>query len=184
MLDLTPIRWFEADPGRLRLELDRVSSVAPDLHWTEEMEGTTGGGWRGECPVWPFKRERPPNLEAFLAGRRFQLEVRCSPAHPVAAPEFVPKDPVPDLWVRTSGEWHVLGNGSLCLMQNTLDWTGRETVDQLILKAAGWLLEFLLLRAGLIDAMTVGGIVEDGSIDHLFDVATQERGGEPSPNQA
>ncbi len=65
-------------------------------------------------------------------------------------------------------QWHVMGDGSLCLLQEVLEWTGRETIDQLVIKAAGWFLEFLLLREGVIDAMTEAGIATDNSIDHLL----------------
>jgi hypothetical protein len=176
MIELHPIRWFEADPGRLSAELARVAEVAPDLVWTDTLDHTTGGGWRGQCPVWPFARERPPNLDDFLEGRRFSIEVRCSAAHPVAAPAVIPLDPVPDIHVRTAQEWHVMGDGSLCLLQHALDWTGRETVEQLVVKAAGWYLEFLLLSEGLIERMTIKGIAEDGTLDHLFTKPARVKG--------
>ena len=165
---LTPVRWCEAHPERWRREIEVMSDVAPELAWREDLEDTTGGGWVGTAPQWPFERPRPPDLNAFLGGGAFRLEIRCSPAHPMAAPAFHPIDPVPDLFVRTYQAWHVMGDGSLCLMQSALDWTGRDLAAELVIKAAGWYLEFLLLRAERIEAMTVAGIATDGQLDRYF----------------
>jgi len=120
------------------------------------VEDTTGGGWVGTAPDWPFERDRPPDLDAFLGGGTFSLESAAGPAHPAAIPGVHPIDPVPDLYVRTNQAWHVMGDGSLCLLQSALDWTGRELAAELIVKAAGWYLEFLLLQAERIEAMNRG----------------------------
>jgi hypothetical protein len=173
---LTPVRWYEAHPERWQREIEAMSDVAPELTWCEELEGTTGGGWVGTAPKWPFAREGPPDLDTFLDGGVFQLEIRCSAAHPAAAPAFHPIDPVPDLFVRTYQAWHVMGDGSLCLLQNTLDWTGRELAAELVIKAAGWYLEYLLLRAEKIEAMTVAGIATDDQLDRYFTST-----GDPAP---
>jgi hypothetical protein len=62
----------------------------------------------------------------------------------------------------------VLGDGGLCLLRETLDWTASEPAAELVRKAAGWFLEFLLLRDGLIEEMTADGIVNDDCLDHLL----------------
>lgn len=165
---LTPVRWYEAHPERWRREIEAMSDVAPELNWCDDLKGTTGGGWVGTAPKWPFAREPPRDLDGFLDGGVFQLEIRCSAAHPATAPAFHPIDPVPDLFVRTYQAWHVMGDGSLCLLQSALDWTGHELTSELIVKAAGWYLEYLLLRANKIEAMTVAGIATDDQLDRYF----------------
>lgn len=163
------ISWWEAHPARLDAEREAMATVAPDLVWSDEVaEGMPGGGWSGVCPLWPFDRPKPAGVDAYVDGRSFSIEVRCSPAHPVAVPAIHPIDPAPDLAVRTRQAWHVMGDGSLCLVQHTLDWTGRDHACELVRKAAGWFLEYLLLTDGRIDTMTVAGIVDDGSHDDLL----------------
>ncbi len=163
-----PIHWFEAEPQRFARETDKVRRVAPELTWRPNIDATTGGGWVGLGPLWPFSRPRPAGLNEFLNGRRFWMEVACRAAHPAAAPRIRPLDPEPDLSVRTMQQWHVMGDGSLCLLQNAGDWTGRDLVAELVVKAAGWHLEYLLLEAGAIEAMTVNGIAESDELDHLL----------------
>jgi hypothetical protein len=51
--------------------------------------------------------------------------------------------------------------------QDDAAWTGRESIVELLLKAAGWRVEFELMRRGVIGAMTINGIVEDSQLDHL-----------------
>lgn len=135
--------------------------VAPEFEWT-------GAGWRGVAPMWPFERPAPLHLEAFLADRRFELEVVYLESFPMVAPRFVPLDPEPDLFVRTMHEWHVNGDGSLCLFQNSTDWDPWSTAADLVPKASGWFLEYLLLKDERIEHMTVSGIVADDSLDHFF----------------
>lgn len=163
------IRWWEAHPARLAAEKEAMAALAPNLAWADELaHGVPGGGWSGACPLWPFNRPKPACVDAYVDGRSFLIDVRCSPAHPVAAPAIHPIDPVPDLAVRTRQAWHVMGDGSLCLVQHALDWTGRDYVCELVRKAAGWYLEYLLLTDGRVDAMTVAGIVDDDSRDGLL----------------
>lgn len=163
------IPWWEAHPLRFAAEQEAITKVAPELVWSDELaEAVPGGGWRGICPLWPFDRPQPAGLDTYVGGRALLIEVRCSPAHPVAVPAIHPLDPRPDLAVRTRHDWHVMGDGSLCLVQNALDWTGRDHASELVRKAAGWFLEYLLLTDGRIDAMTTAGIVEDDSSDALL----------------
>lgn len=76
-------------------------------------------------------------------------------------------------------QWHVMGDGSLCLLRNAGEWTGRDLAAELVVKAAGWHLEYLLLEAGAIDAMTVKGIAESDELDHLFTESTRQQGSSP-----
>lgn len=161
--------WTEAEPRRLVAERAAMPLVAPQLEWgTAPSSWLEGVGWEGLAPVWPFERERPPDLEAFLAGRRFRVGVAYPEAFPMVPPKIWPIDPSPDPRYRTQHKWHVNPDGSLCLMQAASDWTCTETASDLVVKAAGWFLEYLLMEAGIVDQMTNTGIANDPSLDHLF----------------
>jgi hypothetical protein len=56
----------------------------------------------------------------------------------------------------------------LCLLQTAAAWTGAELAAELVVKAAGWFLEFLLMQASVIQAMTTGGIANGDELDHLL----------------
>lgn len=140
-----------------------MAAVAPDLAWDEGA-----ATWTGEVPHWPFVRPRPASLEAFLCGRRLFARVEYSQAFPMVAPRIVPLDPEPDPMVRTRHDWHVNGDGSLCLLQHASDWDGTGTAAELVVKAAGWFLEYLLMEASRIEHMSEAGIVNDDSFDHLL----------------
>jgi hypothetical protein len=166
--ELPRLRWFDAEPARLAAEQAAMAAVAPELAWSD---ATPGGGWEGLAPVWPFPRPRPGGLDGFLAGRRLRLRVACSQAHPMAAPTLWPLDPEPEIAQRTVHDWHVNGDGSLCLLQTAAAWTGVELAAELVVKAAGWFLEFQLMTRGAIRAMTPGGIASNDELDHLLDSA-------------
>jgi hypothetical protein len=163
--ELPCVRWFEAEPARLAAELAAMAAVAPELIWSN---AAPGGAWEGLAPVWPFSRPRPPGLDAFLAGRRLRLGVACSQAHPMATPKLWPLDPEPGIAQRTVQDWHVNGDGSLCLLQTASAWTGAELAAELVVKAAGWFVEFLLMQTGAIKAMTADGIANSDELDHLL----------------
>lgn len=160
--------WLEAEPRRASTEREEMAKVAPDLDWIGDNDA---GGWEGLVPVWPFDRPLPQELDEFLAGRRLRVRVEYPQSFPMVEPSIFPLDPEPEVYQRTQARWHVLGDGSLCLLQTASDWTGRGTAADLIVKAAGWFLEFILMQMGEIDEMTTDGIVNDPGLDHLFDAA-------------
>jgi hypothetical protein len=53
-------------------------------------------------------------------------------------------------------------------MQAADDWNPTDTAADLIVKAAGWYLEFQLMSRGIVRAMSERGIVHDNSLDHLL----------------
>ena len=79
-----------------------------------------------------------------------------------------PLDPEPLPLELTQTRWHVLGNGALCLFQTQQDWDPASTIVELLGKAAGWRIEHALLKAGVLQDMTMAGIVRDASVDHLI----------------
>lgn len=167
------MRWFDAYPKRLDREHAAMSSY-PTLVWDGELtrpEYRDGGGWTGTLPEWPFERPRPHGLDSFLAGERLTVAIVCLQAHPAVKPRVYPLDPEPDPRVRTRNSWHLNGDGSLCLTQRAYDWDGSEAAADLVPKAAGWFLEFLLLRRGHVERMTEFGLVIDDSLDPMFTAA-------------
>ena len=162
--------WLEAEPAQVAVEKASMAEIAPELNWIEDE---LTGGWRGVVPIWPFERPMPRGLEAFLAGRRLTVEVQYLQAHPMVEPKVWPLDPQPDPMHRSRHDWHVNGDGSLCMLQTASDWDGTGTAADLIVKAAGWFIEYLLMEGALIEKMTINGIAVDDSLDHLL-VSEQE----------
>jgi hypothetical protein len=94
--------------------------------------------------------------------------VRCGQAYPAVPPHIYPLDPEPELVERTQQRWHVNGDGTLCLFQSEAVWNPRATLGDVLLKAAGWRIEYALMKGGFIEAMTISGIVNDPSLDELI----------------
>jgi hypothetical protein len=163
--DWERVSWLEAEPYQLAREKEAMAAVAPGLVWVDQ---DPAGGWEGEVPLWPFARPQPELLEEFLAGRRLRIRVEYSQAHPMVEPTVWPVEPQPDPRYRTQHDWHVNGNGSLCLLQQAQDWNPTDTAADLVVKAAGWFLEYLLMEQGHIAAMTTRGIATDSSLDVLL----------------
>lgn len=156
--------WWRHEPGRLHADQRQLHGRFPDLTWS-----TAGNGqWRGELPVWPFDRDPPAGLDVLLGGRGLQVLVRCGQAYPAAPPRIVPLDPAPEIAERTQQRWHVNGDGTLCLFQNEAVWSARATLVDVLLKAAGWRIEYALMKAGLMESMTISGIVTDTTLDPVI----------------
>jgi hypothetical protein len=156
--------WLAAEPERLARERAAMAEVAAEMEWLDEPLG----GWEGRAPMWPFPRPAPAGLDFLLDGGRLRLRVEYSPAFPMVEPRLVPVDPEPPAFHRTDHRWHLNGDGSLCLLQTADTWSGRETAADLLVKASGWFIEYLLLERGLIEGMTENGIYTDDSLDGLI----------------
>lgn len=131
----------------------------PDLAWSD----AGAGQWSGVLPVWPFERANPGGALMAETGLDFTLDY--PEAYPMVPPQVWPKNPEPALGERTMHKWHTNGDGSLCLLQNASLWSGRETVVGLLMKAAGWRVEYALVKADLASEMSSNGIVSDASRD-------------------
>jgi hypothetical protein len=162
---LERVPWFTAEPTAYIREVEAVPAVAPELIWNPELPT---GGWSGLIPTWPFDRPEPTGLRAFLSGERLRVDVVYVQAHPMVPPAVFPLDPEPELVNWTQHVWHLNGDGSLCLVRSAVDWDPWSTAADLVVKAAGWFLEYLLLTRGLREQMTENGIVGDSSLDELF----------------
>lgn len=161
------LTWWRCEPRRLERDRMEITEMFPDLEWREEGAGS----WIGRLPRWPFSRPEPDGLSDLIGAEGLRVEVAYRHAYPMVPPAIYPIDPQPDVLMLTDHRWHVNGDGSLCLMQADATWTGRESVVDLLLKAAGWRVEYALMKAGVIDAMTLHGIVEDDGSDELVAVA-------------
>jgi len=164
------LTWWQEDPRRLEREVASMSQVAPELAWSAEA-----GAWAGRLPVWPFERPEPAGLEELVI-EPLQVLVVPSAAHPMIAPAFVPQDVDVPAGAIGFTEWHVAPDQSLCLLQSAAAWRPEGTIADLVPKASGWYIEYLLLRRGSVKAMTINGIVTDPSIDDV--IRDKERRGE------
>jgi hypothetical protein len=166
-----PIFWPDAEPQILERDLAAIPTVAPDLAYQPpEMVGgqvVHHGRWVGRLPVWPFDRPMPERLRE-LVPEGASVVMWYSAAHPVLPPRITVIDPQPELDERTQHRWHVAPGGSLCLLQTEGDWTPETSPVELLLKAAGWRIEYALMKAGVVESMTTNGIVSDPTRDHLI----------------
>ncbi len=163
MSDPAPIPWWQAEPSRLAKDRQEISAAFPGLGLSLK-EGQ--GHWAGRLPVWPFERPAPDGLDRLVpAGAHIVLAY--TPAYPIVSPYVFPVEPEPLPLELTQTRWHVLGNGALCLFQTQADWDPASSVVGLLTKAAGWRIEYALLKAGAREDMTMAGLANDGSLDAL-----------------
>lgn len=159
--------WTSVEPALVEREKVAMAEHAPEMEWEDALiyHQRRVVGWRGVAPDWGADRVKPDGTDALLAGRRLELLVLYLEAFPMAPPALVPLNPEVPMHRRTLSKWHVLGDGSLCLVQAAEDWQPEDTAADLVRKASGWFIEYLLLEAGRIDRMTERGIFEDTSLD-------------------
>lgn len=174
------VTWWRAEPGRLAQDQQELAACFPDLSWCEPAAAVRGaGGWRGQLPLWPFTRPSPPGLESLEGG--LHLELVYPQAYPLVAPRIYPLHPEPALMARTDHRWHLNGDGSLCLLQDTLGWRIEDSVTDLLLKAAAWRIEYALMHAELLEAMTESGIVSDTALDTMISYLPTREAPAPAP---
>ncbi|MFI6675230.1 hypothetical protein [Kribbella sp. NPDC050470] len=165
---------MDDEPKRLERDRREVEEFAPDLRFVEpRSQRFLHGGWRGRLPLWPFERAEPDGLGRLLE-TGLEIEVVFSAAHPMVSPAIYPVMPEPEIEERTQAIWHVAPDGSLCLLQSQGQWQPEASITELLLKAAGWHVEYALMKAGVIDKMTERGIVDDDRLDGLIGPATQQ----------
>ena len=168
---LSPVYWTDADPERLARDLADVRAFAPDLAFETPPGGNPEvehhGVWTGVLPVWPFDRTKPAGLDE-LVSSGLRVQVECSAAHPVVPPAVFPLHPLPELAERSQHIWHVAPDGRLCLMQTIGAWRPSDAISDLLEKACAWRIEYALMKAGVVESMTVDGIVSDGTWDALI----------------
>jgi hypothetical protein len=165
------VSWIDAEAARVRHEQAEMDKWAPDMQWRTDLAwplGRVGAGWEGHAPAWGGDRSEPAGVANLLTGRRLRLRVMCPEAFPMVAPDLYPLDPEVPIVRRTQHKWHVNGDGSLCLMQVADDWQPENTAADLVRKAAGWFIEYLLVEGGDLDRMTERGIYASDELDALL----------------
>lgn len=182
---LNPVLWTESEPVRLARDQDEVQAFAPLLEYQNPADdGLPHGGWIGVLPRWPFERPQPNALDELLGDQELRVLVAYSAAHPMVPPTIYSLDPEPSIWEQTQSAWHVAPGGSLCLLQSDGGWQPEASLTELLAKASGWRIEYALMKAGVINEMSVNGLVSDPSHDHLIDRAIQRAAPTPDPTEA
>jgi hypothetical protein len=169
--DLPRVSWIAAESARVEYEQAEMRKWAPDMQWRTDLvwaDGRIGAGWEGLAPPWGSDRPEPAGVAGLLDDRRLRLKVICPEAFPMVAPDLYPLVPDVPIERRTQHKWHVNGDGSLCLMQAADDWQPENTAVDLVRKAAGWYIEYLLVDGGDLDRMTERGIYVSDEIDALL----------------
>jgi hypothetical protein len=161
-----PVSWMEAHPRVLEREREAVYRVAPDFEWIDI--GSTGG-WEGPVPAWLINRPAPrPGLDNLLELKRLKVRILYQEAHPAVAPLVYPLDPLPPREHRLSHDWHLNGDGSLCLLGSATHWRASDTAAELVIKASGWFIEYRLKERGLVQAMSERGLYVSDAHDGLI----------------
>lgn len=170
-VDLPRISWIDAEAPRVQLERAEMQRWAPDMQWRTDLtwpDGRVGAGWEGLAPAWGADRPEPAGVANLLHGERLRLKIICPEAFPMVPPDLYPIDPKVPIERRTQHEWHVNGDGSLCLMQAADDWQPENMAVELVRKAAGWYIEYRLVDGNDLDRMTERGIYVSEEIDALL----------------
>jgi hypothetical protein len=162
--------WFDAEPGLASREKQQVQSIFPELVWSD----SDAGSWTGAIPSWPFERKSPGDVATLIEGNQFRIRVQYTHGFPAAPPSIIPLSSVPPSELRSFPNFPVLGDGSLCLLRDAQQWTTESNTTDLILKAAGWCLEYALLRHDKIKRMSESGIVVNDEFDDLILEALSE----------
>lgn len=155
-----------------------MAAVAPDLEWVDGLSWYGRDslfGWRGKAPMWASDRPKPLGVDELLDGRRLEIIVPYGEAFPIVPPALVPVDPDVPIEYRTMQAWHVNGDGSLCVMRSAADWSPRETAADLLVKASGWFIEYVLMERGAIDRMTVPGLHASPELDDVIATFASQR---------
>lgn len=167
MSDRTPVSWTVVEAELVAREQQAMLEHAPDMSWRDVLVWRRWRmvGWEGRAPAWGGDRPQPPGVEELLHGRRLELRIFYPEAFPAVPAILEPVDPEVPVERRTLNRWHVNGDGSLCLMQTADDWDLTDTAADLVRKASGWYIEYLLADAGKIEQMTQQGVLVDTVLD-------------------
>ncbi len=170
--------WWHDQPARLQRDLDDLAASGMDLAWS----ATDSGLLTGRLPIWPFARPAPAGLKELFDGQGLAVEVTFGHGYPMVCPGVRPVDPSPPLARWTQHKWHVNGNGTLCLLQSADAWDPLTPLSDVLRKSASWRVEYALLEAGVIDTMTLRGIVDNDELDHLVAEAAHSRSKADAPD--
>lgn len=164
------ITWWQEDEVRKDSERAEMYAKAPGLVWHQEGSG----GWTGYVPLWPIDRRQPRGVATLVRGELFEVTIQCRAAHPMVVPFVWPRNVQPSIDELGWTKWHLLPNGSLCLLQGNADWSPAAHAAELIEKISSWYIEYHLMMGGYIDRMTEYGIAEDDSLDGILENITED----------
>ncbi len=167
---IEPVNWWDAEPARWARDRDGIAARFPEFTWTP----SGAGGWVGRLPMWPLERPEPSGLSRLLGGVGLEVVIAYRQAYPMVPPRIYPVDPQPAAVECTQHRWHVNGDGSLCQFQTDTAWDPRDSICDLILKAAAWRVEYALLKTGVLEHVTTHGIVSDPALDNLVTTASEK----------
>lgn len=168
--NLDRMTWWVAEPELFRREVKAANFAFPELEWSGEGSGSLVGN----LPPWPFNRPAPEDLNVLLGDSPFRVRVQYGHAFPAVPPSVFPLAPSPDVQLRSFTDFHILGDGSLCLLREAEQWNTLSKTTDLILKAAGWRIEYALFEHGFLPKLTENGIVIDATLDPLIVKSIQE----------
>lgn len=169
--------WWDDQPALLKQVLADLSDANLDLTWT----ATLGGVLEGRLPPWPFERPTP-ELLSDVAPQGLLVEVHLGQSFPMLCPKVFPQDPMPPFERWTQHRWHVNGDGSLCQLQSADAWDPSTSVVDVLRKAAGWRIEYALVEADIVQAMSLSGIVSDDSYDGRVNEAARALAAQTTPD--
>jgi hypothetical protein len=153
------------------MERTAMAAACPEMRWSKELQwptGRVGSGWEGRAPAWRSERRQPVGVDKLLGARRLHLRVIYPEGFPMVPPDVFPIQPEVPPDRRTQHRWHVNGDGSLCLLRSAENWHPTATAADLVLKAAGWFIEYLLVDGDDLDAMTEYGVASSDELDALL----------------
>ena len=166
---VAPVLWMDQDPKRLARDFDDIQAFAPSLVFqAPREEPQTHGAWAGPIPRWPFARPQPEGLDYLLGDQDFEIAMVYPSVYPMTPPLFYPLSLTPEPEEHSQSRWHVAPDGFLCLLQSTGGWLPEASPIELIAKAAGWRIEYALMKTGALSEMTTNGIVSDPQLDGLI----------------
>ncbi len=168
------ILWMDQDPDRLERDRIEIGVFAPGMTFEAPGSGQqVHGRWTGPIPKWPFERARPDHLDSLIGPDDFEVSLAYPSAYPMTPPLVFPISVRPEPLEHSQAMWHVAPSGMLCLLQSTGGWLPEASVTELLEKAAGWRIEYALMKLGAIDRMTTNGIVSDPVLDATIAVAVR-----------
>lgn len=176
---VAPIGWMEAEPARFKRDSAEIAAFVPNVEYVSPSANSHHGHWAGVLPIWPFERQAPEGLDELTCAGGLKFALYYKAAYPMIPPVVYALEPEPALVERTQNKWHVAPGGSLCLLQSDGAWIPEASIVDLLLKAAGWRIEYALMKAGLIESMSTNGIVSDSSRDELIAKAVQFKKPQP-----
>jgi hypothetical protein len=137
------MRWFDADPYRLNLELDAIERMDPRAMFEVVDDRVV---------INTIVTAEGPDGAQFTAG----LRLTCPWSYPAAPP--LARLPGLDIPAERYGshDWHLYKKGAVCFCERK-EWSAQSYLAEVIQKVGVWLANYLAMDAGVIDEMPPTG---------------------------